>query len=147
MASGRNQVDYTDINFDAITAKADGVTLTFDATQANGIPATVLGRALTWSGNDTVALAADGDHVCGKLIKLENTGGVVWVTMQHIGFATFGGGNGAVLTRGKAIVGAIDASSNKGFIREVATATAAEIGRQRGRIVNNADTTAVVVQF
>jgi hypothetical protein len=141
--AGRNQVDYTDIRYDAITVKVDGVTITYDATQPNGIPAAVTGRALTWSAADTVALAADAEAVVGKLIKLENTGGVVWATMQNKGMATFGGGTAAALTLGTGIVGALLVAA-KGYVR---SAVAAESPKMHGSIVNAADTAAVVVDL
>jgi hypothetical protein len=144
MASGRNQVDYTDIRREAITYWADGVTIVFDQTSPLGAPASMIGKAVTYSANDTIALAADGDHVIGKLEQVFADGACVVVDE---GFVTLPGGNGATLTRGKKIVGALNASAAKGYIREVATATAAELGKQNGIIVNNADATAVVVKL
>lgn len=142
MPSGRDQVAYDDIDYTAITVKIDNSTITYDATHANG--SSQVGLAVTWSANDTVALTQDGNHVAGKLLRVEadNFG-----LMQVDGFATLPAGSGATVTRGKAIVGALGAASARGYIREVATATAAELGVQRGWIVNNADTTAVVVDL
>lgn len=142
MATGRDQVDYTDIDIEAITYKIDNSTITYDATHANG--SAQVGLAVTLSANDTVALTQDGNAVEGKLLKVEaDNFGLVQVG----GFTTMPAGSGATVTRGKAIVGALGAASARGYIREVATATAAELGVQRGRIVNNADTTAVVVDL
>lgn len=67
MATGRSQVDYTDIRYDALTFKVDGVTIVYDATKANGAADTMIGKAVTLSANDTVALCADGDAIVGKL--------------------------------------------------------------------------------
>lgn len=144
MPAGRNQVDYTDIGYRAITVKIDNSTIVFDATQAGGAAATMIGQAVTWSAADTVALCADGDYVLGKLIKVEQGN---FATVQVGGFTTLPGGASATLTQGKSVVGALGAASAKGFVREVATATAAELGRQHGSIVNAAVTTAVVVFF
>lgn len=144
MTSGRNQVDYTDIRYDGLTVKIDNSTITFDATQPGGAAATMIGKAVTWSADDTVALVADGEYVLGKLIKVNAD---LTATVQKWGMATFPAGASASVTRGKKIVGALGPSSAKGYIREVATATAAELGRQRGEIVNTADTAAVVVDL
>ena len=144
MPAGRRQVDYTDIRYGAITMKIDNSTIVFDGTKARGADATMLDKAVTLSANDTVALCADGDAVFGKLLKVESDG---FCTVQRYGFATLPGGASATRTRGKKIVGALGASSAKGYIREVATGTAAGIGKQRGEIINTADTTAVVVDF
>lgn len=144
MASGRNQVDYTDIDYDALTLKIDNSTITFDATQPGGAAATMIGKAVTLSAADTVALCADGEFVLGKLLKVTDD---LFCTVQHEGFCTLPGGASASLTLGKAIVGALGAASAKGYIREVATATAAELGRMNGRIINAAVTTDVVVEF
>ena len=83
-------------------------------------------------------------HVAGKLIEVfpDNT-----CTVEVDGFVELPGGNSASLTLGKAIVGALDGSSNPGFIREVATGTAAELGRCRGSIQDAGTTTAVVVKL
>jgi hypothetical protein len=144
MPAGRKQVDYTDIRYDAITMKIDNSTIVYDGTQARGAAATMLDKAVTLSADDTVALCADGDYVFGKLLKVEADG---FCTVQRWGMATLPAGASAAVTRGKKIVGALGASSAKGYIREVATATAAELGRQRGEIINSADTTAVVVDL
>lgn len=133
-------VDFTGLAPKAATYKIDNSTITYDVSKANGSAA--VGLAVTLSADGTVALAADGEAIEGKLLKVEpdNT-----ATVQYGGFVTFAGGNGASLTRGKKIVGALNASSAKGYIREVNTATAAELGRCRGRIIANGTTTAVVV--
>lgn len=142
MASGRNQVDYTDIDYDALTLKIDNVTIIFDATKANG--SAQVGLAVTFSADDTVALCADGDFVLGKLLKVADD---LFCTVQHEGFCTLPGGASAALTRGKPIVGALGAASAKGYVREVATATAAELGKMNGRIINVADAANVVIEF
>jgi len=55
------------------------------------------------------------------------------------------GGDSASLTLNKKIVGAASSAPANGYIREVATATAAELGLARGFIVDAGTTTAVVV--
>lgn len=143
MAAGRNKVDYTGIGYQAITVEIDASTILFDATQPGG--SAQVGKAVTWVDDDIVKLTEDGEFVLGKLLKVEPDGKA---NVQHRGMVTLPAGTGpAAVTQGKAIVGALGAASAKGFIREVATATAAELGRQNGHIVNNAVTTAVVVDL
>ncbi len=126
-----------------ITYKIDNSTIVYDATAANGASATLMiGKAVTFSADDTVALAADGDAVVGKLISVTADNKC---SVRTKGFVTLPGGNGASLTRGKKIVGALNASSEKGYIREVATGTAAELGKCRGMIQSSGTTTAVGV--
>lgn len=144
MPAGRNQVDYTGIRDEnsAITVKIDNSTITYDATKANG--SAQVGLACTWSADDTVALTQDGNYVLGKIKQVHSD---LFATVQKWGVVTLPAGNGATVTRGKKIVGALGASSARGYIREVATATAAELGVQRGEIMNVADSTAVVIDL
>ena len=138
MTAGRNQVEYTDIGFQAQTYKIDGVTITYDRTKPNGIGiAAGAGLAVTLSDDDTVALTADGSFVEGKVIKVEADG-----------FATFGKGDSGIgtATRGRKIVGATLAGV-RGFVRDVNTATAAELGVCDGEIINTADAANIVVDL
>lgn len=151
MPAGRVQVDYTDIRYDAITAKIDGVTIVFDPTQPNNAAATMIGKAVSLSANDTVQLAADGDAIYGKLLKVEPDG--AFCTVQRWGMVTLPAGTGAVLTLGRTVVGALLVAA-RGYIRQTVApgatyvqAEATEAARGRGTIVNNADTTAVVVDL
>lgn len=142
MADPRNAVSHEGNKAHYETYKADGVTITYDATQTGGSAA--VGLAVTESADDTVALTADGDEVRGKVISVESDGKV---NVQDGGYMTLPGGASASLTRGKKIVGALGASSAKGYIREVATGTAAELGKARGSIINPSDTANVVVDL
>jgi len=142
MPAGRNQVDYTDIGFKAITAKIDAVTITYDATKVNGSAA--IGLAVMLSADDTIALTSDGAAVYGKLIRVSADN---FATVQNDGFATLPGGLAAVLTRGKRYVGATGVAAARGYIRDVNTAVVAELGVAIGSIVNTADTTNVVVDL
>lgn len=145
MPVGRKQVAYDDIRYDALTFKIDNSTITFDGTKANGIgKAAGTGDAVTYSANDTVALTQDGNHVVGKLLKVEADG---FCTVQKWGLTELPGGNAATLTQGARIVGALGAASARGYIRAVNTAVAAELGVARGDIVNNAVTTGVWVDL
>jgi len=105
--------------------------------------------AVTFSADDTVALAADGDAVVGKLIKVE---GDLKCSVRVHGFVTLPAGASATVTRGKKIVGALGASSAKGYIRDAviagatyAAAEANEAQKARGIIIDVGTTTAVGV--
>jgi guanyl-specific ribonuclease Sa len=144
MADARNKVEYDDIGVVRATFKTDGVTIVYDATKTGGAAAATLNKAVTLSADDTVALAADGDAIVGKLLSVESDDKCV---VQVEGFCALPAGASASVTRGLKIVGALGASSAKGYIREVASATAAELNKGRGRIIRNGTTTAVVVQL
>jgi hypothetical protein len=90
----------------------------------------------------TVELVGDGEPVEGKLIEVTSDN---FCVVQVGGYMTLPGGSSASLTLGKKIVGDLGASSAEGYIREVNTATAAELGLCRGRIIDAGTTTAVVV--
>lgn len=135
-------LDFTGIdNDDVATFKIDDSTITFDAAQVNGSAA--VGKAVTLSSDKTVALAADGEAVIGKLLKVEPD---KLASVQYAGYMTLPAGTGASLTLGKKIVGAVLVAA-KGYIRETNTATAAENGVSRGFIVDNDTTTAVLVKL
>jgi hypothetical protein len=142
MADPRAAVSFEGVDAEFATFKIDNSTITYSATATNG--SSVVGKAVALSAAKTVKLAADGDAVVGKLIAVESD---QYCTVQYEGYMTLPGGNGASLTLGKKIVGAVDGSSNPGFIREVNTGTAAELGKARGFIVDAGTTTAVVVNL
>lgn len=142
MADPRNAVSFDGINATHETFLIDNSTITYDATLANG--SAKVGLAVALSGNGTIETAGNGEEVLGKLIKVEADNKAV---VQTGGYMTLPAGNGASLTLGKKIVGALNASSAEGYIREVATGTAAELGVARGMIIDAAVTTAVVVRF
>lgn len=142
MADPRNQVRFDEIGAERATFIIDNSTIVYDITKAGG--SVSVGLAVTLSGNDTVALAADGDRIVGKLILVESDNKA---TVQTDGYVELPAGNGATVTRGLAIVGALGASSAKGYIRNAAPGTAAELVRMRGMIQNVADTTAVLVKL
>jgi hypothetical protein len=119
----------------------DNSTITYDATKTGG--SAQVGLAVTLSAARTVALTADGDAVVGKLVKVEADNKA---TVQDGGYMTLPSGASASLTRGLKIVGDLDTAA-KGYIREVASGTAAEINKGRGFIVDAADTAAVVVRL
>lgn len=142
MANPQNIVDYTGIKPVYVTYKIDNSTITYDDQEVGG--SNKVGLAVTFSAADTIQTVGDGEMVLGKLIVVEADNKA---TVQVGGYMTLPGGNGASLTRGKKIVGALNASSAEGYIREVATATAAELGVSRGFIQNAGTTTAVIVRL
>lgn len=119
----------------------DGSTILFSATTAGG--SAQVGLAVKFSAANTVALTTDGSEVVGKLIQVEANS---VCRVQIGGCMTLAAGTGAALTRGKKIVGAL-LSAAAGYIREVATGTAAELGVARGYISNAAVTTAVELEL
>ena len=142
MADPRNAVSFDGIAATYETFLIDNSTITYSATVANG--SAKVGLAVALSGNGTIETAGDGEEVVGKLVKVEADNKAV---VQTGGYMTLPGGDGASLTPGKKIVGDLNASSAEGYIREVATGTAAELGVARGMIIDAANTAAVIVRL
>jgi len=140
MADPRNAVAFG-IGYSAQTFWIDNSTITYSATTKNGSAG--VGLAVAFSASETVELAGDGEEIVGKLISVESDNKAV---VQTGGYMTLPAGTGATLTPGKKIVGDLLVSA-EGYIREVATATAAELGVARGMIVDAGTTTAVVVKL
>lgn len=141
MADPRATVDFEGIGYEAQTYLHDN-TIVYSATVANG--SSQVGLAVTIESANTVTLVGDGEGVLGKLIKVESDGFCVVQTGGHM---TLPGGDGATLGVQKKIVGDLGAASAEGYIREVATGTAAELGVARGYIIDAGTTTAVVVKL
>ncbi len=149
MPDPRNTVEYDEIGREVVTYKIDAVTITYDSTKKGGSAQAEASQtggrlAVTLSADDTVALCADGDAIEGGLIAVEADGKC---SVQVEGYQKFKGGASATLTRGSKIVGALGASSAKGYIRSAASGTATELVKCRGRVIRNADATAVVVDL
>jgi hypothetical protein len=150
LSTPRNIVGYEETGLpDDLTFKIDNSTIVYDGTAANGAATTMIGKAVTLSADDTVALAADGDAVVGKLISVEADNKC---SVRVHGFVALPAGASATVTRGKKIVGALGASSAKGYIRDAviaggtyAAAEANEIQKARGLIIDVGTTTAVGV--
>lgn len=152
MPNPRSGVGGSDSRYIRKTYKADS-TIVYSKDATNGHA--MAGRgSVTMQGkaDDTMGLCADGEKVDGRLEIVESDGRIV-VTIS--GEMTFPGGASATLTVGEPIVGAVDGSANRGFIRNpvAPTTTAAtavqlaELRRARGAIKNNDDTTAVLVDL
>jgi hypothetical protein len=138
MTNPQNIVDFTGIGRFTVTYLIDNSTITYDADEPNG--SAQAGLAVTFSADNTVQLVGDGEFVLGKLILVESDNKA---TVQVGGYMTLPGGTGAALTRGKAIVGDLLVSA-EGYIREVETATAAELGVARGFIQDDDATNPLV---
>lgn len=133
MADPREDVAFDSIDYRAVTYKHDD-TIVYDATKAGG--SAQVGLAVTLESNKTVSLVGDGESVEGRLVKVE-PGGICVV--QNRGYMKLPRGSSASLTPGKKIVGDL-LTAAEGYIREVATATAAELGVARGRVIDSSET-------
>lgn len=122
------------------TFEIDDSTITYDADEEGG--SNKVGLAVALTAGYLLETVGDGEEVLGKLVGVEADGAA---NVQVGGFMTLPGGSGATLTPGKKIVGDLGPSSAEGYIREVATGTAAELGVARGMIINASDTDEVVV--
>lgn len=138
MADPRKVVVWSAVG-DYVTVKADGSTIVYSATEPYG--STAVGKAVTPSAADTVALAGDGEPILGRLEKVGPDG---YCTVKWRGDVKLPGGTGATLTLGSQIVGDL-LGSDKGYIRSAASGTAGELILCRGFIVNAANTSAVDV--
>lgn len=141
MTDPRLDTQFLDIGAEFVTFKIDNSTITYSATEDNG--SAQVGLAVGFSAAETVELVGDGEEVVGKLISVTKDN---YCTVQVAGFMTLPGGTSASLTVGKKIVGDLLVAA-EGYIREVATGTAAELGVARGMIVDAGTTTAVVVRL
>lgn len=120
----------------------DGVTIVYDATKSLGCVSE--GLAVKLSGNNQIALAEANDPVLGRLIHVESDG---VAAVQTGGYMTLPAGNGATVTAGTKIVGALGASSAKGYIKTADAATLAQVAAGRGLIIDSSTATAVEVLF
>jgi hypothetical protein len=136
MADPRKVINWRGVVGPDVTVWIDNSTITYSATVPGGSAA--VGKAVKLSDDSTVALATDGSMVLGELRDVKPDGSA---TVRMKGAVRLPGGNGAALTIGKAV----NAQAAGGYIREVATGTAGELGLCRGMIVTNNDTAAVDV--
>lgn len=118
-----------------LTFPIDNSTITYSATVANGSSQVGLAATFTTAGDGTIKLTEDGEFVLGRICQVTHDN---FATVQVAGVMKLPSGTGASITEGKAIVGDLDTAA-KGYIREVATATAAELGVARGFIIEDAE--------
>lgn len=143
MADPRKSVSFDGLDVHRTTYKYDS-SIVFDATKPGGAAATMIGKAVAITTDDTVGLTQDGDPVAGKLLKVESDG---YCAVQDRGTCQLPAGSSAAVTVGLGIVGALGAASAHGYIREAANNSDPEARSARGRIINNDTTTAVVVNL
>lgn len=123
------------------TFTADNSSITYSITETGG--STKVGLAVTLVSGLVETAAAD-EFILGKLIRVEKD---LTCLVQVGGKMTLGGGNGATLTQGARIVGALNASSAEGYVKAAASGTAAHHVISRGFIIDATDTAAVVVRL
>lgn len=139
MADPRLSVNFDGIKPVRVLYKHDS-SIVYLATEENGSVSVGLAATLVATAK-TVGLVGDGEQVEGKIETVYSDG---FVSIQRGGFMQLKGGTSATLTHGKKIVGDLLAAA-KGYIREVNTATAAELGVMRGQIIDSTTTTAIDV--
>jgi hypothetical protein len=139
MANPRAVVDYEGVGVRRLTYVADG-TIVFDMTKANG--SAQAGLACQITGANTVGLTVDGSDVEGRIERVESDGMVV---VQRHGGCSLPGGNGATLTPGSKIVGALLVGGGGGGIRTAASAGDALLAR--GEILDASTPAAVKVML
>jgi len=143
MADPRNYTKRTGVAPEVHTYQIDSATLVYDALSGGG-HARAGDIAVTLSGNGIVAACADADDVLGNLLKIESDG---MCAVLVDGVTTLPAGLAATVTAGSKIVGALGAAAAKGYIRNAAYATLAEVAKARGRILDASVATAVEVDL
>jgi hypothetical protein len=145
MANPRNVISHAGVFRQTEKYRIDASTITYDATAEHGSPhaGPSDGKAVRLSANDTVALATDGSFVLGKLILVESDG---VCTVQVGGYCTLPKGTGATFILGVGVVGAV-LSAAPGYVRGAASATAAELALQNGKVHDTAPTNDVWVKL
>lgn len=114
-------------------------TITFDNTKSGG--SSSVGLAVTMTADSKVGLTQDANRVAGKLIEVRTDG---FCVVQVRGTMTLPAGNGATVTNNVSIVGALGAASAKGYIRNTAVATLAEVAVAGASVILDASTTTAV---
>lgn len=142
MANPRDTVAFDGLHAEYATFEIDNSTITYNAAQVNG--SAQVGLAVTLSAANTIGLVGDAEAVAGKLISVDKQNKAV---VQVAGYMELPGGVSATLTRGKRIVGDLGPSSAEGYIREVNTAVAAELGVARGFIQNAGTPASTIVRL
>jgi hypothetical protein len=133
-----------------VTFDIDASTITYDKTKAGGSAS--VGLAVNdLAGDHTVQLVSDGEPVLGKLMKVEPDGKC---SVQMEGIMALPAGASITVVAGKKVVGALGASSAKGYIRNPAApggtyvqATAVDNANARGMVYDASTQTACLVDF
>lgn len=133
MSDPREDVVFDEIKATRVTYAHDD-TIVFDATKVGG--SEQVGLATTLESNKTVSLVGDGEAVEGRLESVDPDG---FCVVQVGGYQKLKRGTSATLTPGKKIVGDLLGAA-EGYVRDVATGTAAELGVARGRVIDATNT-------
>lgn len=126
---------YDGQNGEFLTCPIDNSTITYSATTAHGSAMVGLAAKFTAAGDGTIELTTDASFVLGRICEVTSDN---YATVQVGGVMRLPSGDGASITEGKAIVGDLDTAA-RGYIREVNTAAAAELGVCRGFIIEDAE--------
>ncbi len=141
MADPRQVTDRMGIDLVVETFKYDS-SIVYDSTKSGGSASA--GLAVTINGNGQVGLVADAEGIHGKLLSVEDDG---FCSVAVNGVVDLPAGNAVTVTAKSRIVGALGPASAKGYIRNVAPATLAEVAVARHSILDASVTTAVEVQL
>ena len=95
------------------TFQGDGDTIKYDATKPNRSEA--VGKAFKINENGIGELVADGDEIDGKVIAVDDDH--KFTAAYLFGGLTLPLGTGATVARGNKVVGAVGASSAKGYVK------------------------------
>lgn len=140
MTSARKKVLYREIDTVPATYKIDNSTITYDSSKGGG--SAQVGLAVNLSASGTVQLVSDAETVLGRLVMVDADN---FATVQVDGYAMLPKGNGATVTPGTKIVGALGPSSAKGYVRNVAVATLAEVAVAVGMIQDTSSNANVIL--
>lgn len=129
MADPRLAVSITGLHAQFLSAKYDDDTIEYSVTADGGSSQCNLGVTLKADAG-VIMLVGDGEFVLGKLEAVESDGICL---VQYHGFMTLPAGYGvSAVALGKHIVGDLGPAAAEGYIREVNTGEAAELGVDRG---------------
>lgn len=140
MATGRHDVDFEGVDPVVLSFKIDGVTIVYNEALERGSAGIDL--AVNLVSARTVQLVSDAQPVLGKLLLVTPDG---FCSVQVGGGTSLPAGLAAAVTAGQRIVGALGAAAAKGYIRNQAVATLAEVAVARHTIIDPTTATAVQV--
>lgn len=149
MANPRAAIGHGDALHVTKTFKYDN-TIVYDKTVAGGSASVGLACTTFGRADDTIGLVGADERVSGRIDIVEADGFCSVTTMGEVELPA---GDGATVTVGSKIVGALGAASAEGYIKSVGAPTTLEptlaqlnaSNAARGEILNNDVTTAVWV--
>lgn len=142
MTNPRAKVLFNEVEIERISFQADGVSIVYDSTQQNGIPAAVANAtagkpAVSVSANKVVRLAQAGDRIIGCLYAIEAPVGGITVAIIETGGCMQMRANPGVAANDR-VVGAVNGAV-QGYVRTSAPATLADVAVQRGTVIDATD--------